>query len=250
MEIALIILAVAVVIVAAVVVWVVLRREDTASAEADQRVEQLIAAQVRSQENLSGQLKMLNDQQNAAAAAANKALQESSERLTKSMNERLLKAKATFLIDYKGLDVEAMNSLRTKLRGVDAELQVVMNRLLKLACRETESATLSEHLVGPCALAVSYEDAVAPAKVLVEQSKGSDHLTVKAGQISGKMIEAAGIKRLSALPSREALLGQALAAMQAVPSSLARLLNNVVVGLVNALKAIETQKSEGTSPEE
>ena len=170
--------------------------------------------------------------------------------LVKTMNERLQKAKATFLVDYKGLDVEAMNGLRMKLRGVDTEFQVVKNRLLKLACQETETGTLSEHFVGPCALAISYEDAVAPAKVLVEQSKASKHLTVKAGQISGKAIESDGIKRLANLPSREVLLGQALSAMQAVPGSLARLLNNIVVGLLNVLKAIEDQKGEGASLEE
>ena len=49
----------------------------------------MIAAQALSQENLSGQLKMMNDQQSAMAAATTKALQESSERLTKAMNERL-----------------------------------------------------------------------------------------------------------------------------------------------------------------
>ena len=89
MEIALIILAVALVVVAGVVVWVVLRSNDAANDEADQRIEQLITAQARSQENLSGQLKMLNDQQSAASAATTKAFQESSERLTKSMNDRL-----------------------------------------------------------------------------------------------------------------------------------------------------------------
>ncbi len=172
---------------------------------------------------------------------------EEKELFVKEMNERLQRAKATFLVDYQGLDVEAMNSLRGRLRGVDAEFQVVKNRLLKLACQETETAALSEHLVGPCALAISYGDAVAPAKVLVEQSKATDHLTVKAGQISGKMIASDGIKRLADLPSREVLLGQVLSAMQAVPSSLARLLNNILVGLLNVLKAIEAQKGEGTS---
>ena len=88
-EVALIVLAVALVLSAGVVVWVVLRREDTATKEVDQRIEQLVAAQERSQENLSGQLKMLNDQQSAATSATTKAFQESSERLTKAMNDRL-----------------------------------------------------------------------------------------------------------------------------------------------------------------
>ena len=89
MEVALIVLAVVLVVVAGVTVWVVVRREDAATKEVDQRIEQLVAAQERSQENLSGQLKMLNDQQSAAAAATTKAFQESSERLTKAMNDRL-----------------------------------------------------------------------------------------------------------------------------------------------------------------
>ena len=79
----------ALVVVAGAIVWVVLRREDAATKEVDQRMQQLVAAQERSQENLSGQLKMLNDQQNAATAATTKAFQESSERLTKAMNDRL-----------------------------------------------------------------------------------------------------------------------------------------------------------------
>jgi large subunit ribosomal protein L10 len=99
-------------------------------------------------------------------------------------------------------------------------------------------------------LTISYEDAVAPAKVLVEQGKASKHLTVKVGQISGNLIESDGIKRLADLPSREVLLAQALSAMQAVPGSLARLLNNMVVGLLTVLKAIESEKGEGTSPGE
>ena len=88
-EVALIVLAVAFVVSAGVIVWLVLRREDTATKEVDQRIEQLVAAQERSQQNLSGQLKMLNDQQSAATAATTKAFQESSERLTKAMNDRL-----------------------------------------------------------------------------------------------------------------------------------------------------------------
>ncbi len=89
MEVALIVLAVALVVVAVAIVWVVLRRDDATNKEIDQRIAQLVSAQDRSQENLSGQLKMINDQQSATAAATAKAVQESSERLTKSMNDRL-----------------------------------------------------------------------------------------------------------------------------------------------------------------
>ena len=56
------------------------------------------------------------------------------------MAGRLKKARATFLVNYQGLDVEAMNSLRRDLRKNQTELQVVKNRLLGLASKDTETA--------------------------------------------------------------------------------------------------------------
>ena len=163
------------------------------------------------------------------------------------MADRLKKARAAFLVDYQGLDVDAMNALRGDLRNSQVEFQVVKNRLLKLACQDTETASIMEHLVGPCALAITYDDAVAPAKVLVEHAKRSDHLKIKAGQIAGKAINGEQIKRLAELPSREVLLAQALSAMQAVPSTFVRTLNAVLVGLMNVLKAVEGQKAEAAN---
>ena len=169
------------------------------------------------------------------------------ENFIEEMKGRLQKATATYLVDYKGLDVEAMNSVRRELRKSETEFRVVKNRLLNLASLDTETSSLKEYFKGPCALAITYDDVVAPAKALVEESKKSENLKVKVGQISGKIIDFEGIKRLAELPGREVLLAQALSTMQAVPSSFVRVLNGVLVKFMNVLKAIETQKSEGES---
>ncbi len=87
MEIALVVLAVAILIGAAIVAWAVLRGGDEDDGEANRRIEQLVA----SQQALTGQLTSLTEQQAASAAATAKAVQESSERLTKSVNDRLEK---------------------------------------------------------------------------------------------------------------------------------------------------------------
>ena len=166
------------------------------------------------------------------------------EAFVNTMKERLEKARATFLVDYQGLNVEAMNNLRGELRKVDAEFQVVKNRLLKLASQDTETGSMKDHFIGPCALAISYDVMVAPAKVLVNQSKDHDKLEIKVGQIAGKIIDFEGIKRLAELPSRDVLLSQVLSAMQGVPTALVRVLNGTAVNLVNVLKAIEDQKGE------
>ena len=159
------------------------------------------------------------------------------------MKGLLSKAEATFLMSYQGMDVATMNSLRRDLRKVNADFRVVKNRLLKLASQDTKTACIKEHVVGTCALAITYDDVVGAAKLLVEQNKKLQHLNLKIGQIGGKAISAEEIKRLAELPSREVLLSQVLSAMQGVPTSLVRALNGIVLKLLYVLKSIETQKS-------
>ena len=158
------------------------------------------------------------------------------------VKERLERAEATFLVDYKGLDVEDINKLRSALRETGTEFQVVKNRLLALASRDTDTDVLKEHFVGPTAVAITYEDAVAPAKVLADLSKDLKNLGLKAGQMSGKMLDADAIQRLARLPGREELLAQVLAAMQGVPGSFVRVLNGVIVQFLNVLTALEEKK--------
>ncbi|MBW1911843.1 MAG: 50S ribosomal protein L10 [Deltaproteobacteria bacterium] len=158
------------------------------------------------------------------------------------MKSRLKKAKATFLVDYQGLDVEAMNRLRGELRKIDVEFQVTKNRLLKLASQDTDSEVIKEKFVGPCAIALTYNDVVGPAKVLVDLSKELQNMELKTGQISGKPMDVDAIKRLAALPGRDQLIAQALSAMQEVPTSFVRALNGVILNFMYVLKAIENSK--------
>jgi large subunit ribosomal protein L10 len=161
------------------------------------------------------------------------------------MRERLEKATATFVVDYQGLDVDAMNRLRRELKQVGTEFQVVKNRLLTLASQETDSSSIQEHFRGPCALAITYDEIATPAKVLVDLSKEMEKLEIKIGQIAGRPMGPEDIKRLADLPNREQLLAQVLSAMQGVPAALVRVLNGVLVQLMNVLHAIETKKAEG-----
>ena len=159
------------------------------------------------------------------------------------MKGRLKKAQATFLVDYQGLDVDSMNKIRGELRKAGAELRVVKNRLLKLASRDTDTESIQDQFIGPCALAITYGDVVGPAKVLVDLSKDIKNLDLKTGQISGKPMNVDALKKLASLPGREQLLAQVLSAMNAVPTSLVRVLNGVIVNMLNVLKSIEASKS-------
>ena len=165
-------------------------------------------------------------------------------KLVEDLHTRLEKARGVFLVDYQGLNVEAMNRLRSDLRKVDAEFEVVKNRLLKLASRGTDTEAIADHMKGPSAVALTYGEVIDPAKALVDFAKESGRLTIKVGQVAGKALDEAGIKYLAGLPGKDALLGQVLSVMQAVPGSFVRVLNGVLTKLVYALKAIEEQKEK------
>ena len=158
------------------------------------------------------------------------------------LHDRLKKAQGAFLVHYKGLNVEAMSRLRKELKEAGAEFQVVKNRLLKLASSETEIDLIKDQMEGPTAIALTYDDIITPAKVLVEFSKDLALLRIKNGLISGKAIDTEAITRLAALPGKDILLAQALSTMQAVPASFVRVLSGVTVKLLYVLKAIKDEK--------
>lgn len=172
---------------------------------------------------------------------------ENKEQFVADLHTRLEKAQGTFLVHYQGLKVDQINKLRNELRNTGAELQVVKNRLLKLACKGTETESLEDLMKGPSAIALTYDDIVGPAKTLADFAKDFGQLIITGGQISGKQISAEDVRQLSRLPGREVLLAQVLASMQAVPAGFVRVLGGIISKLLYALKAIEQQKQEETA---
>jgi large subunit ribosomal protein L10 len=135
-----------------------------------------------------------------------------------------------------------MNDLRRKLRESDIEYQVVKNTLLVRAAEDTDVALIKDYFKGPSAVAISYEDPVAPAKVLTQFAKDNDKLEIKVGVLNGKVLDVNAIKALATLPSREVLLAQFLAVLNAVPTSFVRAMAEIPRSLVNVLTAIKDQK--------
>jgi large subunit ribosomal protein L10 len=162
--------------------------------------------------------------------------------ITEDLHDRFARSAIIVLTDYKGLDVTSINDLRRKLREANIEYQVVKNTLLVRAAEDTEVALIKDHFKGPSAVAISYDDPVAPAKVLTQFAKDNDKLEIKVGVLNGKVLDAQAIKALALLPSREVMLAQLLATLNAVPSSFVRVLAEVPRSMVNVLTAIKDQK--------
>ena len=167
---------------------------------------------------------------------------EAKQQITEDLHERFAKSAIIVLTDYKGLDVTSINDLRRKLRESNVEYQVVKNSLLARASEDTEVAAIKDHFKGPSAVAISYDDPVAPAKVLTQFAKDNNKLEIKVGVLNGKVLDVQAIKALASLPAREVLLAQFLATLNAVPSSFVRTLAEIPRSFLNVLTAVKDQK--------
>lgn len=156
--------------------------------------------------------------------------------------EKMKKAASGILVDYRGLTVEQDTQLRRELRKAEVDYKVVKNTLTRFAANEIGYEALDPFLHGPTSLALTYEDPVAAAKVLVKFSKDMEALEIKAGFVDGKIVNLDEIKRLAELPSKEELIAKALGGLNAPISGLVHVLNANLRGLAIALNAIAEKK--------
>lgn len=166
-----------------------------------------------------------------------------------NISEKLSRVQAAFLVDYKGMNVEEVTTLRKKLSPLKSEMKVVRNTLAKLALKnhpEMEAA-LSEHFTGTNAFVFAFEDAPASAKLLREFSEQVEELVLKSGVMEGRALDQNGLKALADLPSKEVLRAQLLGTLQAPASKLVRTLNEVPAGLARVLSARKEQLEKQVS---
>lgn len=124
------------------------------------------------------------------------------------LKEKFEKSKLVILADYRGINVEDITKIRSELRKTDCEYLVAKNSTLRFAVKGTDVEAISEHLQGPTAVLFSYDDYVAPSKVLYDYAKGTDFYKIKAGIMDGKIISADEVIKIAKLPSKEMLLTQ------------------------------------------
>ena len=166
----------------------------------------------------------------------------------KQIKDRVEGAKAIVLVDYKGIDIEQVNSLRTRMRNAKVDYFVSKNTFIKIALNDLGITSLDDVLKGPTAVAVSLEDEVAPARELAkfkkEEMKDKAFPSFKAGYISGSLIDVEGLTKFADLPSKEQLLSMVLQGMNAPISGFVGALSGVLKKFVYAIDAIANKQDE------
>ena len=159
------------------------------------------------------------------------------------VSERLAKAQAVVLAEYRGIPVEQITVLRSQARASGVYLRVLKNTLARRAVKGTPFEKLSDQMVGPLAYGIS-DDPVAAAKVLHAYAKGNDKLVIKGGAMPNQVLTAKEVGSLATMPGREQLLATLLGTMQAPVAKFVQTLNEVPSKFVRALAAVRDQKEK------
>lgn len=162
------------------------------------------------------------------------------EQLVTELRAKMAGATTLYYTDFTGLNVKRMTELRRRLRRAKVEYVVIKNTL---ALRAVNEAGLTpQPLRGPTGLVVS-RDAVAAAKVLADFAKENEQKpVVKGGLMDGRVLDAEQVKKLAAMPSREQMLAELGASMQAPLAAFAGALNGLLYMFAGALDALKTQR--------
>ena len=147
--------------------------------------------------------------------------------VVQAIAEDVKDAQSVVLVDYRGLTVAQDTAMRKELREAGVIYKVCKNTMMRRAFEGTEFAGLDEYLEGPSAIAISKDDATAPARIICKFAKEAKALEVKAGVVEGNVYDANGIVELSKVPSRDELLSKLLGSLQSPITNLARVLNQI-----------------------
>ena len=163
-----------------------------------------------------------------------KSILEQKQKLVAELAEEIKNSVSGVLVNYQGITVDDDTKMRKALREAGVKYKVVKNSLTGRACDEVGFGEMKQHLVGMTAIAISENDAVAPAKVLKEYAEKVESFNILAGYVDGAVIDANTVKELAEIPSREVLIAKFLGSIQ-----------SPLYNFAYAIKAVADKKAEG-----
>ncbi len=149
--------------------------------------------------------------------------------------EKFNQAKTVVVFDYPGLTVSEFTKLRSELREAGCDVKVYKNNITRRASIEAGFEDLVSTLVGAKAVAISYEDVVAPAKIVYDFAKTNKKVKIVSGVIESKVASATELEALATLPTRDVMLTMLAAGLLAP-------VRDVAIGLNALAEQLEQQQ--------
>ena len=157
--------------------------------------------------------------------------------MIKELNEKFARARTAIVAEFSKLNVETVTRLRKKLRDSGVDYRVLKNTLAKRAAKGTPVEVVSEDFTGPVAIALGYDDVVAPAKILSEFIKDLETIKVRSAVVEGKRTDAAGVAALAKMPGLPELRAKILGMLSQPAGKLARTVAEPGSRLARLIKA-------------
>ena len=163
---------------------------------------------------------------------------------------KLERSQLTLVGEYRGLTVSDMAELRNAVRKTDAEVIVAKNTLVRIAAAEVGVTGLDEHLGGPVALMLSYNDPVASAKALNDYLKSAKKgINMRGGVMGAAVVAGTDIERIASTPSIEQSIAKVLGGVNAPASRVVGALQGVMRNIASILAQVGEGKAGGASAE-
>ena len=160
---------------------------------------------------------------------------EAKKAVVEEITEKIKASRSVVFVDYVGLTVAEASQLRNKCREAGCEYKVYKNTLVRKAFDELGVKDFDNDLNGATAFIFCPDETSACsslAKAVKENPALADKIVPKCAYVSGAYVDAEGVKKLAAIPSREVLIAKMLGCLQ-----------SPIVNLAFVLKAIADQKS-------
>ena len=158
--------------------------------------------------------------------------------IVEDLAEKFGRAASAVLVKYEGITVEQDTALRAALRAAGIEYAVIKNTLIGKACDKAGFEGLKSELEGMNAMAISFDDPIAPAKILKEYAEKIETFELRGGILDGTVIDKNTVKELADIPPREVLIGKLLGSIQ-----------GPLYGLACGLQAIIDKSGEAPAAE-
>ena len=143
----------------------------------------------------------------------NQAVIDAKKIVVEEIQSKIATSSSTVVVEYRGLSVAQLTTLRRKLRAENIDFKVYKNSMSQRAAEASGYSDLAATLTGPNAMAFS-DDAVAPARVLAEFAKKNKALVIKSGVVEGRVVDAAGLSTIATLPNRDGMISMLLGMFQ------------------------------------
>lgn len=158
------------------------------------------------------------------------------------LSEIAASAKSAIVLDYHGVGVNQMTSLRRQARAQNIYMRVVKNNLARRALANTQYACLAEYLSGPTMFAFSIDDPAAAARIINDFRNEAENLEVKLIALDGELRDTSELKKLATMPTYEQSISLLMAMIKAPLEKLVRTIKAPVTQAVRTIAAIRDQK--------